>query len=177
MNTLSPSPLISEAAIQKRVKELGEELSEKFSNKTPVMLGVLNGAILFYADLVRAMNIDVICDFVCLKSYKNTKKNSPEFKLICDSNLPLDGKDVVIVENIVDQGFIIRTLKQMISLRSPKSITLVTLLLKPNALKASNLECDYVGFEIPNDFVVGYGTSSNNRYRNLPYIGELQNIN
>ncbi|MEZ4872488.1 MAG: hypoxanthine phosphoribosyltransferase [Bdellovibrionales bacterium] len=176
MLDINISPLISEEEIQNRVKEIGAELTDKLSGKNVVAICVLKGSIMFFADLIREIKTDVVCEFLGLSSYKDAMTSSGEVKMTSDVNTSLAGKDVLIVEDIVDSGLTMQYLQNVLKNRSPKSITTVSLLLKPDALKC---EChvDHIGFKIPNDFVVGYGLDYGGQYRNLPYIGQVSSLN
>ena len=177
MGPLKLSTLISDEKIQKRVVEIGAELSDKFGNQeNVVMICVLNGSFVFYSDLVRQIETDVVCEFIGLSSYGNSHKSCGEVKLTLDVTNSLEGKHVVIVEDIIDTGLTMQFLQHQLNGRNPKSVTTVTLLHKPSAKKV-DCEIDIVGFEIPNDFVVGYGLDYMGMYRNLPYLAQVQNMN
>jgi hypoxanthine phosphoribosyltransferase len=167
--------LISEEKIQNRIKEMGEEITKKYQDSELIVLGVLKGSFMFYSDLVRAINLDLKCDFLGVSSYVGAK-SSGECKLTLDAGMSLKDQHVLVVEDIVDTGLTMNFLKQHLSQRGAKSLTTASLLLKPDALK---VECpiDYVGFEIANDFVVGYGLDYQGMYRNMPYIAQVQNMN
>ncbi|MFN7262501.1 MAG: hypoxanthine phosphoribosyltransferase [Pseudobdellovibrionaceae bacterium] len=176
MNNLKLSQYISEADIQKKVKELGATLSQKFKGKEVVTICVLKGSFVFYSDLVRAINCDVSCEFFGVASYHGGTKSSGEVKVTLDLQNPIEDKHVLLVEDIVDTGITMNYLKNALISRKPKSLTTVALLEKPDALKVP-CEIDHVGFKIPNDFVVGYGLDYQGYYRNLPYIAQVQNFN
>ena len=155
---------------------MGQTLTQKFKNKKDVVVVcVLKGSFMFYSDLIRAMDVDVQCEFFGVSSY-NGATSSGEVKVTLDLAHPVEGKDVILVEDIIDTGLTMNYLKMVINSRRPKSLTTVTLLEKPDALKVA-CEVDYVGFKIPNDFVVGYGLDYQGCYRNLPYIAQVQNFN
>lgn len=178
MNTtnLKLSTYISEQDIQKKVKELGDALAKKFKGKDTVAVCVLKGSFMFYSDLIRAMDTDVLCEFFGVSSYHGGTQSSGEVKVTLDLSSPVEGKNVILVEDIVDTGLTMNYLKNAIMSRKPKSLTTVALLEKPEALKVP-CEIDMVGFKIPNDFVVGYGLDYQGYYRNLPYIAQVQNFN
>lgn len=178
MNTsnLKLSTYITEQDIQKKVKELGEALAKKFKDKDIVAVCVLKGSFMFYSDLIRAMNTDVLCEFFGVSSYHGGTQSSGEVKVTLDLSSPVEGKHVILVEDIVDTGLTMNYLKNAIMSRKPKSLTTVALLEKPEALKVK-CDIDMVGFKIPNDFVVGYGLDYQGYYRNLPYIAQVQNFN
>lgn len=173
---LKLSTYISEADIQKKVKEIGETLAKKLGGKDIVAVCVLKGSFMFYSDLIRAMNTDVLCEFFGVSSYHGGTQSSGEVKVTLDLSSPVEGKHVILVEDIIDTGLTMNYLKAAIASRKPKSLTTVALLEKPDALKVP-CEVDFVGFKIPNDFVVGYGLDYQGYYRNLPYIAQVQNFN
>ena len=178
MNTsnLKLSTYITEQDIQKKVQELGEALAKIFKDKDIVAVCVLKGSFMFYSDLIRAMNTDVLCEFFGVSSYHGGTQSSGEVKVTLDLSSPVEGKHVILVEDIVDTGLTMNYLKNAIMSRKPKSLTTVALLEKPEALKVK-CDIDMVGFKIPNDFVVGYGLDYQGYYRNLPYIAQVQNFN
>ena len=167
--------LLTEEQIQKRVSELGAQLAEDYRGKNPTMICILKGSIMFYTDLVRAMPVPLAMDFMAVSSYGNRTKSSGEVEIRKDLSTSIEGKDVVIVEDIVDSGFTLTYLTRMLASRGAKSIKLCTLLDKPSRRAPGiTLKADYVGFEIENEFVVGYGLDYAEMYRNLPYVGVLK---
>ena len=173
MNHVNLSTLISEAQIQKRVQELGEQIKERFSGKEDIVaVGVLKGSIMFYADLLRAIDMDIQCEFYGCSSYGNSTKSSGEVKLTLDLANSVKDKHVLLIEDIVDSGLTMNYLKTVIGARNPATITTASLLLKPDSLK-EECEVDFVGFEIGDDFVVGYGLDFQGYYRNLPYVATV----
>ena len=176
MGPLKLSTLINEEKITTRIKEIGAELTDKFRGKDVVAISVLNGSFMFFADLVREIETDIACEFLGVSSYGAATKSSGQVKVTLDMSTDLSNKHVIIVEDIIDSGLTMNYMQHMINLRSPESITTVTLLHKPGAKKVG-CDIDHIGFEIPNDFVVGYGLDYNGLYRNLPYIAQVQNIN
>lgn len=170
--------MISEADINKRVLEIGHSLTKKFEkDKTPlVVISVLKGSFIFYSDLIRNMDLDFGCEFLGVASYHNSTKSSGEVKMTLDLATPIEGKNIIIVEDIVDTGLTMQYLLNYLKSRNPKSITTVTLLHKP---EAAQVQCplDFIGFEISNEFVVGYGLDYQGYFRNLPYIGKIENLN
>lgn len=176
MENLKFSPLISEEQIAKEIKKMGKALTDKFRGKDLVVVGVLKGSFIFYADLIREIDADITCDFCAVSSYHNTMQSSGEVKVGLDLSSSIRDRHVLLVEDIVDTGLTMNFLKKYLMARKPKSLTTAALLLKPDALKE---ECslDFVAFEIPNDFVVGYGLDYQGFFRNLPYIAQVQNIN
>lgn len=169
------SQLIGADDIQAKIQTLGEEITNKFEGKELLVIGVLKGSFMFYSDLIRAINMDIYCDFMGASSYAGMK-SSGECQLTLDCKTPLKGKHVLLVEDIVDTGLTMNFLKSHIGMRQPASLSTATLLLKPDALK-EECDVDFVGFEIANDFVVGYGLDYQGYYRNLPYIAQVQNMN
>jgi hypoxanthine phosphoribosyltransferase len=175
MESMKLSQLISAEDLEKRVTAMGREISDKFRGKQILVIGVLNGSFMFYSDLVRAIDLDLYCDFMGASSYAGMK-SSGECQLTLDCKSSLKGQHVLLVEDIVDTGLTMNFLKNHILQRAPASLTTATLMLKPDALKVK-CPLDHVGFKISNDFVVGYGLDYQGYYRNLPYIAQVQNIN
>ena len=176
MNSMNLSPLITEAQIQKRVKEMGQSLSERFGDASLVAVCVLKGSFMFYADLIREIDTHVRCEFIGCSSYMDSMSTTGEVRITMDLASSIAGKDVILIEDIVDTGLTMNFLKSHLLVRTPKSLTTVSLLLKPQALRVK-CPMDHVGFEIGNDFVVGYGLDYQGMYRNLPYIAQIQNMN
>lgn len=176
MTNLKLSTYISADQIQKKVKEMGDALTKKFKGQDVIAVCVLKGSFVFYSDLIRNINTDIHCEFFGVSSYHGGTSSSGEVKVTLDLSSPVEGKHVILVEDIVDTGLTMNYLKNAIQSRKPKSLTTVSLLEKPDALKVP-CEIDMVGFKIPNDFVVGYGLDYQGYYRNLPYIAQVQNFN
>ena len=166
---------ISEEKIQEKVKQIGEQLTAKFKGQKVVAVCVLKGSFLFYSDLIRQINTDITCEFFGVSSYHGGTSSSGEVKVTLDLASPVEGMHVILVEDIVDTGLTMNYLKTSIESRKPASITTVTLLEKPEALKVP-CKLDYVGFQITKEFVVGYGLDYQGYYRNLPYIAQVQNF-
>ena len=166
-------PYLAEDEIQKRIKELAEQLSEDYKGKVPVFIGVLNGSFLFMSDIVRYMNIDCEMDFFKLSSYGDEKISSGRVKLLKELNCDVNERDIVIVEDIVDSGLSINYIEDLFSEKKPNSMKVVSLLVKPGSLKY-DVKIDYIGFEIPNKFVIGYGLDYAQKYRNLRSIYVLR---
>ncbi len=175
MTNLTLKPYITEEQIQKKVKELGAELSKKFKGEKVVAVCVLKGSFMFYSDLIRNINADITCEFFGVSSYNGGTSSSGEVKVTLDLARPVENCHVILVEDIVDTGLTMNYLKNSILSRKPKSLTTIALLEKPDALKVK-CELDYVGFKIQNEFVVGYGLDYQGYYRNLPYIAQVQNF-
>ncbi len=165
--------LLSEEQIKARVKELAAKLDEDYAGKQPLMVAILKGSVMFFADLLREMKIDVTLDFMAISSYGNGAKSSGEVKMIKDLDGKIEGKDVIIVEDIIDSGYTMRYLKHLLEARRPASIKLCALLDKPSR-RETEIEIDYKGFEVEDEFVVGYGLDYAGLYRNIPYIGILK---
>ena len=165
--------LLTEEQIAKRVAEMGSELSKKFEGKQPLFIGVLKGSFIFMADLIR--NIDLKCsmDFMAVSSYGSGTTTSGAVKINKDLNEDIEGRHIVIVEDILDSGVTLNYLCGYLNNRKPASITLVTLLDKP-ARRKSPIKADLVGFEVPDEFVVGYGLDYAENFRNLPFVGILK---
>lgn len=172
--SLNLKSYISEEKIQEKVKQIGEQLTTKFKGQKVVAVCVLKGSFLFYSDLIRQINTDITCEFFGVSSYHGTT-SSGEVKVTLDLSSPIEGVHVILVEDIVDTGLTMNYLKKSIESRNPASVTTVTLLEKPEALKVP-CKIDYVGFQITNEFVVGYGLDYQGYYRNLPYIAQVQNF-
>lgn len=171
---LQIKPFISAEKIQARLNELGQELSTKFKGQHVVAICVLKGSFMFYSDLIRKIDTDISCEFFGVSSYHGTS-SSGEVKVTLDLTHPVENKHVLLVEDIVDTGLTMNYLKNSILSRKPASLTTVALLEKPDALKVP-CKLDHVGFKISNEFVVGYGLDYEGFYRNLPYIGQVQNF-
>ena len=165
--------LFSEQEIHDRIQEMGNQLYDKFHDRNPLFVGVLNGCFLFMADLVRATQCKSEVEFIGLSSYQNATKSSGVVQITRDLQRDISGRDIIVVEDILDSGNTLYFLKDYMLAKGAKSITLVTLLDKPARRKA-DLKADYVGFEVPDDFVIGYGLDYDEKYRNLPYIGILK---
>lgn len=162
-------PFIETEKLQSRIKELGAQISHDFKGEPVVMVGVLNGSFLFLADLVRTMNLPVQIEFVSLSSYEGTESTG-QVRFHLDVKQNLEGKNVVLVEDIVDTGLTIQFLLKHFKLKNPKTLKLCSLLRKKARLK-TEVAIDYLGFDIEDKFVIGYGLDFNGNYRELPYIG------
>jgi hypoxanthine phosphoribosyltransferase len=165
--------LIPAEKIAKRVEELGKEISRDYRGKTVHLVCVLKGAYTFLADLARAMEIPVTLDFLAVSSYNQGTSTSGEVRLTKDLDTSLEGMDVLVVEDIADTGLTLRYLYNMLKARRPNSLKVISLLSKPSRRQV-DVPVDYVGFEIPDRFVVGYGLDVDQRYRNLPYIAVVE---
>ena len=164
--------LISPEKIQKRVLEMGKEISEKYSGKDPIFIGVLNGSFMFMADLLRSISIDCEMDFIKVRSYVG-KKSSGTIQLIKDISADVTNRHVILVEDIIDSGHTIQFLMKRVSSALPKSVSIATFLIKPDIAKI-DFEVDFIGFEIPPEFVVGYGLDYDQKLRHLNGVYSLE---
>ena len=162
-------PLINERTLQLRIKELAKQISEDYKKKVPIFIGVLNGAFIFMSDLIKYISIDCEIDFFKLSSYGDEKISSGKVKLLKELNCDVNGRDIIIVEDIVDSGLSIKFIEKIFSEHSPLSMRVVSLLVKPDSLKY-DAKIDYIGFKIPSKFVIGYGLDYAQKYRNLRSI-------
>jgi len=162
-------PYLTEEVLQSRIKELAEQINVDYAGKTPVFIGVLNGAFLFLADLIKSVNVDCEIDFFKLSSYGDQKISSGNVKMLKELNCEVDGRDLIIVEDIVDSGLSIKFIEDLIGNSKPASMKVASLLVKPKSLMY-DVKIDYIGFEIPSKFVVGYGLDYAQKYRNLRSI-------
>ena len=165
--------LLSEEEVDKRIKELGEMISRDYAGKSVHLVCILKGAVFFMCELAKRITVPVTMDFMSASSYGSATKSSGVVKIVKDLDEPLKDRDVIIVEDIVDSGRTLAYLGKMLSDRGPTSIKICTLLDKPER-RVTDVKVDYVGFEIPDEFVVGYGLDYDQRYRNLPYIGVVE---
>ena len=175
MDNVRLSPLISEKEIKNRVQKMGEALTDKFKGKDLTVISVLKGSFLFFSDLVRAIDTDLTCDFIGMSSYRDMQSTGI-VQITLDLSRSIRDRNVIVVEDIVDTGLTMNYLRRHLLAQKPKSLTAVSLLMKPDALK-EECKVDLVGFKIPNDFVVGYGLDYQGYFRNLPYIAQVSNIN
>lgn len=165
--------LITEEELQRRIAELGKEVAKDYDGKTPIFVGVLKGAIMFFADMVRATPIPCEYDFMAVSSYGAATISSGKINLIKDLSADIKGRHVVILEDILDTGNTLRFVVDHLMEMEPASLKICTLLDKPSR-RTAPIEADYIGFTIPNQFVVGYGLDYDEVYRNLPYVGILK---
>ena len=165
--------LISEDKIAAKVKALAKKIRADYNDEVPIFIGILKGSFLFMADLVREYGKECELDFMAVASYGASKKGSGVVRLIKDININIKKRSVLIVEDIIDSGLTSSYIKQYLKLRKPKSIEFVTLLDKPDARK-SKIDIKYIGFKVPNKFVIGYGLDFAEKYRQLPYIAEME---
>lgn len=165
--------LFSKEQLAKRIKELAAQLDKDYAGKTPLMVAILKGSVMFFTDLIREMTLPLEIDFMSISSYGCGVKSSGEVKMIKDLDNKIEGKDVIIVEDIVDSGYTMKYLTHLLEARNPSSIKICALLDKPSR-RETDVAVDYKGFEVGNEFVVGYGLDYAARYRNIPFIGILK---
>jgi len=159
-------------ALQRRVSELADEVSRDYAERDLLLIGVLKGAVFFLSDLMRHLEIPVEVDFMAVASYGSATKSSGVVRILKDLDTAIEGRDVLIVEDIVDSGLTLQYLLRNLASRNPRSLEVCALLIKPERRKV-DLRTRYVGFEIPNRFAIGYGLDHGERYRNLPYVAAL----
>lgn len=165
--------LLDEETIDRRITEIAEKLSEEYQGKELVCICILKGAVMFYAELTKRMTVHMKLDFMSISSYGDAAKTSGIVRIQNDINTSITGKHVLIVEDIMDSGLTLSHLKRLLNERQPASIKIACLLDKPSR-RECDITPDYTGFEVPNEFVVGYGLDFAGKYRNLPYIGVLK---
>lgn len=166
--------LYSEEQIKARVKELGAEITKDFENEDSLIaLGILRGSVVFLSDLIREIEMNTELEFISVSSYGNSTKSSGVVKINKDLDIDISGKNVIIIEDIIDSGITLKYLKEMLLKRNPKNLKICTLLNKPERRK-TDVVPDYIGYDIPDEFVIGYGLDYANKYRNLPFIGILK---
>ena len=177
LNALDPEHLIAETlveedALQARISELGEQISRDYEGLEPLLVGVLKGAVFFMADLMRHLTVPCEVDFMAISSYGAGIDSSGVVRILKDLDVSIEGRNVLVVEDIIDSGLTLSYLLRNLEAREPASLVLCALLTKPDR-RENDVSCRYVGFEIPNRFVIGYGLDFAERYRNLPYVGVL----
>ena len=165
--------LISEDDIRQRVAELGVQISRDYKDRQPILVNILKGGIIFLSDLVRQLTVLHEIDFMSVSSYESQTESTGVVRILADLNINIEGKDVIIVEDIVDSGLTLDYIRHILLARRPKSMTICTLLDKKIKRKIE-VPLDYVGFEIPDEFVIGYGLDYMQKYRNLPYVAVLK---
>jgi len=162
--------LFSEKDIKNRIKQLGQIISEEYADKNPLLICPLKGSVIFFSDLSREIKIPCEFDFMNVSSYNSGTVSSGEVKISKDIDTDINGRHVIIVEDIIDSGNTLYKLKNILLERNPLSLRICTLLDKPSR-RTADIKSDYIGFEIPDEFVIGYGMDVAEQYRNLPYIG------
>ena len=165
--------LVSQGDLERRVRELGEEISRDYQGKELFLVGVLKGAVFFLSDLMRAIDVPCEVDFMAVASYGSSTDSSGVVRILKDLDATIEGKDVLIVEDIIDSGLTLSYLLRTLRAREPGSLEVCALLTKPERREV-DLPIRYTGFEIPNKFVIGYGLDHAERFRNLPYVAVLQ---
>jgi hypoxanthine phosphoribosyltransferase len=164
--------LVQPDDLQRRIKELGAEITRDYAGKEPLLIGVLKGAVFFLSDLMRQIDVPCTVDFMAVASYGDATESSGVVRILKDLDAPIEGRDVLIVEDIVDSGLTLAYLMKNLRSRKPASLEVCALLTKP-ARREAEVSAKYIGFEIPNRFVIGYGLDHAERYRNLPYVAAL----
>ena len=167
------SVLYTQADIANVCEEIGKQLTEEYKGKNPLVIGVLKGALPFMADLIKHIDTHLELDFMDVSSYGSGTRSSGEVKIVKDLDAQVEGRDLLIIEDIIDSGLTLSYLVDLFKYRKANSVKVVTLLDKPEN-RSAKVKADIIGFEVPNKFVVGYGLDYNQRYRNLPYIGVLK---
>jgi len=165
--------LLTESKIQEKVAEIGEQITRDYKDKELLLVGILKGAVIFTADLVRKINLPLTLDFMAVSSYGSATQSSGAVQIIKDIEINVEGRHLLLVEDIVDTGLTLKYLLEILKSRAPASVRVCALLDKPAARRVE-VPIHYKGFEIPNKFVVGYGLDYDQKYRNLPYIGILR---
>jgi hypoxanthine phosphoribosyltransferase len=165
--------LIDEDTLQGRIAELGREISDDYRNRDLLLIGVLKGAVFFMADLMRRIDVQCEVDFMAISSYGAGVDSSGVVRILKDLDVSIEGRNVLVVEDIIDSGLTLSYLLRNLEAREPASLEICALLTKP-ARREIDIECRYIGFEIPNRFVIGYGLDFAERYRNLPFVGVIR---
>lgn len=173
LNTDIESILFTQDELHEFVQKIGGKITEDYRGRQPFFIGVLKGSFMFMADLMRAVSLDCYMDFISVSSYGSKSVSSGEVQITKDLSCDIAGREVVIVEDILDSGTTLSYLADYLALRNPSSVKIVTLFDKPSRRK-THIEADYCGCEVPDEFIVGYGLDFAERYRNLPYIGILK---
>lgn len=172
MEQIFGRPIVTQEEMRARIRELGKQITADYTGKDFVLVGVLKGAYAFYADLARAIRIPMRVDFIVVSSYGSRAKTSGKVKMVTEMTEDIKGKDVLLVEDIVDSGSTVQYLIKQLSKQKPRSVKVCTLLSKPER-RVIDVPLAYVGFSIPNKYVVGYGLDYQQQYRNLPYLAVL----
>jgi len=165
--------LLDEEQISKKIKEIGNNISRDYKGKDLILIGVLKGSIMYMANLAKEIDIPCTMDFMSVSSYGNSTTSSGIVKILKDLDASIEGKDVLIVEDIIDSGITLKYLQKYLRAKNPNSVEITTLLNKPERRKA-DIDVKYIGFEVPDYFLVGYGLDYAEKYRNLPFIGILK---
>ena len=165
--------LITQEELAAKVKELGQKITEDYKGQSVLLVGILKGSVPFMADLMRQIDLDVTLEFMCVSSYGSSTKSSGVVRIIKDLDTGIEGKNVLIVEDIIDTGLTLHYLKNYLSGRQPKSLKICSILDKPSRRKVE-IEGDYIGFTVEDKYIVGYGLDMDQHYRNLPYISWIR---
>ena len=173
MKKFTLETIISKEKLKRKVKNLATQISKDYKDRNPILVGILKGSFVFLADLIREIKIPHEIDFISVASYGSRKRASGVVRLLKDLSINIEGKDVIIVEDIIDSGLTLNYIRNNLQTRNPKSLEVVALLNKKKRRKVK-IPLKYVGFSIPNNFVVGYGLDYDEQYRNLPYIAKLK---
>jgi len=172
MERMFGRPIVTQEQMRTRIREMGRQISADYAGRDLVLVGVLKGAYAFYADLARAIRIPVRVDFIVVTSYGSRAKTSGRVRLVTELTEEIKGKDVLLVEDIVDSGLTVQHLVKSLAKKKPRSIKVCTLLSKPDR-RIVDVRVEYVGFKVPDQYIVGYGLDYQQKYRNLPYLAVL----
>lgn len=172
MNYSEVEVLISAEELETRVQELGRQISQDFAGEKIIAVGILKGAFIFMADLVRNINLPVEIEFMAVSSYGKSAASSGEVRILKDLDCSIEGKNIIIIEDIIDTGLTLKYIREILLKRQPRNLKMCCMLDKPSRRQAE-IDIDYIGYSIPDHFVVGYGLDYSGRYRSLPYIGVL----
>lgn len=175
MNNTNLEIMFSAEQIKARVAEIGRQITSEYAGKDLVLIGVLKGSVIFLSDLMREIDLKLSIDFMAVSSYKDGTVSTGDVEILKDLTNPIRGKDVIVCEDIVDTGLTLFRLMEILGSRGANSLKIATLLDKPEPRVKKELKIDYCGFQIPNEFVVGYGLDAAGRYRNLPFIAAVKN--
>ena len=175
MDGIFGKPIVTQEAMRARIRELGRQITADYAQKDLIMIGILKGAYVFYADLARAIGLPLKVDFLVVSSYAGKARSSGKIRVLTELTEDIAGRDVLLVEDIVDSGCTLQHLRKALGARKPKSIKVCALLNKPDRRQVE-VKVDYVGFNISNKFVVGYGLDYRQNYRNLPYLAVLDKV-
>ena len=173
MESFIKEVLVNEEDITKKIKKLGQVITEDYKDKDLVVIGILKGAVIFMSELIKNIELPLIIDFMAVSSYGKSTISTGEVRIIKDLDFSVEGKDLLIVEDIIDTGLTLNYLTDILKKRGASSVKICTLLDKPER-RSVEVNVDYLGFEIPDEFVVGYGLDYAEQYRNLPYVGALK---
>ncbi len=165
--------LFTQEQVETRIAELGEQITEDYRTKDLVLVGILNGAVMFFSELAKNIKLNAGFEFMAVSSYGYSSKSSGVVRTLKDLDRPIKGKDVIIIEDIVDTGLTLQYLMETLKVREPSTMRICSLLQKPDA-NLAGIKVDYLGFEVPDDYVIGYGLDYAQRYRNMPFVAVLK---